>query len=917
MIATWIETAAKGRSGGPIRAGMWSAAVIGTHPIQAHQRVWLEVLADDINLGRIPAYWIENKGGNSLWHAPIPPQAVGVRLHYRSVAEHPDSQEAFSAHQDSIVRPNLPDRTESSDLLGEPAEGIVGNRMMSARIDARGSTYDIYFPTVGLHSNVRPREGDLPQSRSHFRAIVGGLAVQRRLDWFTERAAWESFQNYSGVTNLLSTELTWRHGPLRVLITDFVAMGDVLPKNAGRERSPGQYIKRFRITNEGTEPRTAMIAVYVQAEVNGGVGDIGLSWHDQHRALLAINRGHGHANRKLARDSTVEFALALEDRGDVDCEPTGPNEAILYRWIDLPVGQPVSVDLLVSGAFTGWSGDRGTFEHWLRPALAWFRSPQTDLNQVEQAAVLQWDQFVESTPDLHFPRASYAVSLRRSALAAALHADAEHGAVASGLDRGLSAYCWPRDALWVGRAMERLGHPEIAKGVLQWLNRVRISHHPFLYWFQKYSIDGVPEWETPAVDQTAMIPWCLERYYRATADLDFVLSVWPMVEQAAVVCLGDSGGHPGLTLDESLGLISSASMMDQLFGAFLYSNACVVSGLQAAARLAVLVGREETSKRWQAAAERMWNEGILREPEPGRMDSPGMVDPESGRFFQARKVSTFRDLWANEPQFLIDRSDKVEVCMLGLAVPFRLLPASNDRLVKTAQAILRANNKISGDPDVLARSTFDAEPAGRTSLSNVQQEVSSLGTLWMVRYLIQLGKETGQIRYWNRAITMMEAILTRMSHLGLALRPTGRGPESARMVANPGGNAWRLHAMLIHAMLDVGGLEYDAVDRRLTLQPILPSPWQQTGMSRTYPCGKVSYRLERPLGGKVHRLRVEAALEVPVMLQVQITCPGLTEMGPWHSAPATPEPQFDPATGRLAWSVRLPFGISDWTWTWG
>ena len=106
---------------------------------------------------------------------------------------------------------------------------------------------------------------------------------------------------------------------------------------------------------------------------------------------------------------------------------------------------------------------------------------------------------------------SYAVSLRRSALAAALHADAEHGAVASGLDRGLSAYCWPRDALWVGGAMERLGHPEIGKGVLQWLNKVRLTHHPFLYWFQKYSIDGVPEWETPAVDQTAMIPWSLEQ----------------------------------------------------------------------------------------------------------------------------------------------------------------------------------------------------------------------------------------------------------------------------------------------------------------------------------------------------------------------------------------------------------------------
>jgi hypothetical protein len=916
MVATWIETAAKGRAGGPIRAGMWSAAVVGTHPVEDNQRVWLEIQADDLDLGRIPAYWIENKGGNSFWHAPIPPQAVGVRLHYRSVAEH-GSDVGYSAYQDSIVRPNLPDRTESPDLLGPSAEGLVGNRMMTVRIDGRGSTYDIYYPTVGLHSNVRPKEGDLPQSRSHFRAIVGGLAIGRRLDWFTERATWETFQNYSGLTNLLTTELTWRHGAVRVLITDFVAMGGALPSNEGGEKSPGQYIKRFRVTNEGPELRQAMIAVYVQAEVNGGVGDTGLSWHDQHRALLAINRGHGHSNRKLARDSTIEFALALDPRGDVDCEPTGPNEAILYRWIDLPPGTPVSVDLLVSGAFTGWSGDRGTFEHWLRPALNWFRSPQTDLDLVEQQTAREWDEFLKPVPDLHFPRAAFGVSFRRSALAVALHADVEHGAVASGLDRGLSAYCWPRDALWVSETLERLGHPGVGKGVLQWLNKVRTGHMPFIYWFQKYSIDGVPEWETPAIDQTAMIPWSLERYYHRTGDLEFVSTVWPMVEQAAQVCQGDSGGHPGLQFDPSLNLISSAGMGDQIFGAFLYSNGFVVAGLRAAARLALLMGRAETSKRWQAFADRVWENGILREPVSPVPDSPGLIEPESGRFLSGRRVSTLRDLWTRHPDYLLDRSDRLEVGMLGLAVPLGLLPASDPRLVKTAQALVRANSKVSGDADVIARFAFEASPVGRAPSANLPQEVSSLGTLWMARYLIQLGRETGQGRHWNRAIALIEAIISRLSSLGLVLRPTGRGPESARVVANPGGNAWRLHAMLIETLLDAGGLEYDAVERKLLLQPVLPGHWAQTGISREFPCGSVSYRLERPIGGKVHRLRFEAELKIPVMLNIQATCPGLTELGPWHSSAGGGEPSFDPATGRLFWTVRLPFGSSEWTWTWG
>ena len=162
MLAAWIETPAKGRNGGPVRAGMWSAVVIGSHPVQDAQRAWLEVTAGDLHLGLLPAYWIENKAGNSLWHAPVPPQGVGTRLHYRAIVEREGGERGVSTYQDTIVRSNLPDRTESvaSPLL--EAEGLVGNRHMTVRVDGRGSTYDVYFPTVGLHSYVRPAGGRQP-----------------------------------------------------------------------------------------------------------------------------------------------------------------------------------------------------------------------------------------------------------------------------------------------------------------------------------------------------------------------------------------------------------------------------------------------------------------------------------------------------------------------------------------------------------------------------------------------------------------------------------------------------------------------------------------------------------------------------------------------------------------------------------
>lgn len=916
MVSTWIESAAKGRHGGPVRAGMWSSVVLGTHPIEADQNVWLELSADDLPLGPLPGYWVENKGVNSLWHVPIPPQAVGARLHYRAVARRDGSETVYSNFQDTIVRPNLPDQIESFEVTSVVPEGLVGNRMMTVRVDSKGSTHDVYFPTVGLHSDVRPAQGDLPQSRSHFRAIVGGLAVGRRIDWFTERLNWEVFQHYLGATNLLRTELTWRGGPIRVLVTDFAVAGDGLPVTSGGLSSPGQYVKRFRVKNEGAEPLRALFGVYVQAEVNGGIGEPGLSWDDGDLTLLAINRGHGHANRKLARDATVEFAVALDGRGETLCEPTGPNEAILLRWLDLPAGEPVTVDLLVSGAFTGWRGDPGTFEHWLKPALHWFRT--TDLDQVEQATALQWDAFVEPLAGLNFPKPAYAVSLRRSALAAALHADAEFGSIASGFDRGLSAYCWPREAVAVGATFDRLGHPEIGRKVYQWLSKSRGQQHPFTYWFQKYTIDGSAEWETPAGDQTALIPWGLREHYTRTGDLELVASLWPMIEQAATVCTGESG-HPGFRWLEPLKLITSAGLWGYRFGAFLYTNCCVVAGLRAAADLAEALDKAPHAVRWRALADSIWETGILSESDPADVDGPGLVDPETGRFLDARRLSTLRGVWTEVPGQLLERSLALDISMLGMVVPLGLIPAADPRVVRSAETILR-HGVINGDPNALSR--WAVEPGrsdrGHAPSESHVQDVSSLATLWMARYLIRLGRETGVGRHWNRALAMLDGVLARLQPLGLGMRTNARpGDTGSRLASATSSGVWGLHAMLIDTLLDFAGLDYNAVDRRLTLDPALPNAWPHTGLSHTFPCGEVSYRLERPIGSAVHQLHVRARLKHAVSLEIGVTCPGLVELGPWYASVEFPPPRFQSRIGRLTWAIELPEGASEWTWTWG
>jgi hypothetical protein len=892
---------------------MWSTVVIGTHPIEADQEVWLELNVDDVPLGRLPAYWLENKGVNSLWHVPIPPQDVERRLRYRSVAARRGEAEVHSPYQEVVVRPNLPEVRESTRAIGGSLEGLVGNRRMTAKVDSRGSTFDIFFPTVGMHREVRPAEGERLASRCHFRAVAGGLGLERRLDWFEDRLAWEARQSYERGTNLLRTDLEWRHGPIAVRILDFLAMGPSFPRTDGGTISTGQYLKRFRIVNRGEEPRRAIFGLYVHAEVNGGIGDPGLSWDDESRVLLAFNRGHGHVNRKLARDATVEFGIALDERGEVRCEIVGPNEAVLLRWVELAAGGSVDLDVLISGAYTGWRGDRGTFAHWLRPALAWFRSGRVD--DLESEARAGWAGFLEPVPRVvdSGVGAGYGEVLERSVLAAGLHVDAHWGSIAGGYDRGLNAYCWPRKALLTAAALGRCGHLEVGRRLFEWLAEVRRHNRAFQFWFQKYTMDGYPEWETPAVDQTAMVPWAVWRHWSRAGDRGLLEVMWPAVEAAADAILGQ-GRHPGLRWIEELSLVSSAGIWTNRFGAFLYSNAAVVAGLRAAVRIGRVLDRTERLEIWSRAAERIWDVGILGE---ARKDGsgPGLFDPERGHFLEGRRICRLRGMWSDRKEDLVERSTAVDMSMLGLTVPFGLLGAADSRIRRTARELL-ARNALRDDANAFAMWRPDprVNDVGVSPGEAYQHDSMSLATLWMARYLFELARETGEVEPLVRGLGLLDEVIARRGPLGLSVAAGRSGVRRAEAVVTAG--VWELHAMQIDSILDLHGMEHDVTEGVIRLAPMLPPGRESMGLEQALLVGKVRYQLTRGRDGHPSRLEFESWLRGPARLEAEVWWPGLGDLQGVEVPEGLPRPSYDPVLKRLSWRLRLPEGHFAGRWQW-
>jgi hypothetical protein len=187
----------------------------------------------------------------------------------------------------------------------------------------------------------------------------------------------------------------------------------------------------------------------------------------------------------------------------------------------------------------------------------------------------------------------------------------------------------------------------------------------------------------------------------------------------------------------------------------------------------------------------------------------------------------------------------------------------------------------------------------------------------MARYLIKLAKETGEGRHLNVAVSMLDGIVGRLESLGLSVRSTLRASEQPRISTVTSTGVWELHASLIETMLDLPGLDYIATSKTLRLSPSLPGSWPSIGIAQKFLCGDVSFRLDRPVGGSVHELRISSQLEFATQLEIEITCSGLTQLGPWRAEPDGAQPSFDPKKGRLTWSVELPAGKSDRVWSWG
>jgi oligosaccharide amylase len=335
-----------------------------------------------------------------------------------------------------------------------------------------------------------------------------------------------------------------------------------------------------------------------------------------------------------------------------------------------------------------------------------------------------WKSWVnKATYDFGSLEPSLTDLFKRSLLVIRLHADKDGGILAAAdadimeFNRDTYTYVWPRDGAFVSLALDQAKYLEVTREFFEFCARVQT---PDGYLLHKYNPDGSVgsswhawfrdgEGQLPIQeDETALVLYALWKHFEENQDFEFLQDMYERFLKKAAQFLCDYR-------EKDTGLpLPSYDLWEEHRGVFSYTTACVIAGLQAAARISHILGHHAHSERYQTAADEVQQALLFH-----------LYDEEKGRFLKKMKRKDGKT---------IERDDTPDA---SLAVIWKLgiLPPDDPRVVSTMKQLtekLAVHTSVGG----FARYTIDHYHAKVTPSAEVPGNPWIITTLWMAQYTI-------------------------------------------------------------------------------------------------------------------------------------------------------------------------------------
>lgn len=392
-------------------------------------------------------------------------------------------------------------------------EAIIGNKKMIATFTQKGELQRLYFPSKDnkqyinfFHTGIKINESDLIYLHDDINNIYK--------------------QYYDTDTNILNTEITNTYFNMKILQTDYM----LLKENV--------LAKKYIFINEGTIDLNTEFYIHSEllSDINNFVSakiiDNGMLQYAHDFAVSTFSKGNKIIKHQINGSKNTIKRAEIYDK---DYIGMSKDSSIAYEIGTIKPGEKKEIQICI---FIDENKNISDIEEEVE------RIKRIDYEKEYQNTKAYWRKYVKSHNGLKIkePQNTYEERIfeiyKRSILLFPLLTNSETGAIIASpeIDEdftkcGRYAYCWPRDAVFIAKAMDILKMDKDTEKFYKVFCKKTQSKNGM--WEQRFFTDGklAPCWGYQ-VDETASVVYGVFEHYKYTKSIKFLKDNLQMCEKA-------------------------------------------------------------------------------------------------------------------------------------------------------------------------------------------------------------------------------------------------------------------------------------------------------------------------------------------------------------------------------------------------
>ena len=530
-------------------------------------------------------------------------------------------------------------------------EAIIGNKNVLATFTGKGELQRLYFPGRSIrqyidfsHVGVKINDSDLIYLHDDINNIYK--------------------QYYDVDTNILNTEITNTYFELKILQTDFIPVKENV------------LVRRYTLINENSIDLNIKFLIHqgILSDTNNFVGcteiDNGMVQYAHDFMISTFSK----EQKTLSHQIHGSFnTIKSGEIWDKDYIGMSNESSVSYDMEIIKPGEKKQIDICV--LLEPQPKIMADFEAEIE------RIRRIDFNSEYTKTKAYWRKYVKSHDKLNMkePKNSYEEKLAdiyyRSILLFPLLTNSETGGIIASAEIdenftkcGRYAYTWPRDAVFITRAMDILGmSAEVDKFYKVFCKQTQSKNG---MWEQRFFSDGklAPCWGYQ-VDETASVVYGVYSHYQYTKDEKFLKETLQMCEKAVDFLKR----YVKDIIEKTNKYHVSYDLWEMCEGIHLYSLSCIYASFEAMLRIYKALGKNVSD----FENNRLKDEKVQK----SKLEIEKLL-VEIKKYINENMYDEERKSYVRNPE---DR--KMDISIVGTVTPFNVFTPKEKNVLNTIERI--------------------------------------------------------------------------------------------------------------------------------------------------------------------------------------------------------------------------------------